>query len=785
MREPEWQKEVEQSLYLQELLPLHPEKSLEQELLRKEPLRSLPLQSVPVSGEESPGEIAARGNGFVLRFPLRQERWPEKAPQDGDYTNFGQADACFRDDAETWRGYNRLCFRVRPEFNGASVVTINVGISCRQADAYGREGETTFNLRNHEWNECCWEFPELTASGVYGIRFYVLLCGRNTGMAEYAELQFKDVRLEEIAEPESYEGWQCHGLALPLAGYFPKGKKIAVAPDRGEQTFSLLDTRGIVVYTGEAKKIENEKGQFCQLDFSPVIAAGTYRLVYGGLETEVAIRKDLAAESLWKTLNFVYGERCGYGVPGGHCACHLDTVAKHNGREISYAGGWHDAGDVSQQTLQTGEMVQALMQAADAAERAKEPALAARLRVEAAWGLDFVLRTRFGDGYRATSAGATRWTDNQHGTMDDISVRVHDQPFENLLLSGIEAFSAEALQDHMRALSEGALEAAEEDFAFGLNAYRERGICRPSMYEHSYSSGASLYDAVIVWAAAQLYRVTGKTEYLPPLREYGDRLLRCQEHDGALPGAFYRDEEHSMLMHFNHQCREHLFAEALTNALRADRKLPNRQAYEEALELYARYLKALAPYAAPYGMLPAGVYQPGEEENREAFELSHLLVDYEQEKVHYRAQLAHGISLEDGQVVRLFPVWFSFRGNNTVLLSQGRAAAAAGLYLGDRELLDIAQEQCYWVWGKNPFRQSLQYGMGSRYPSQYAVFPGELTGSVPVGVETRGDADEPFWPQANNATYKEVWIAAAARWISLLAAVMDDQAAVTDSVRKV
>ena len=115
MREPEWQKEVEQSLYLQELLPLHPEKSLEQELLRKEPLRSLPLQSVPVSGEESPGEIAARGNGFVLRFPLRQERWPERAPQDGDYTNFGQADACFRDDAETWRGYNRLCFRVRPE----------------------------------------------------------------------------------------------------------------------------------------------------------------------------------------------------------------------------------------------------------------------------------------------------------------------------------------------------------------------------------------------------------------------------------------------------------------------------------------------------------------------------------------------------------------------------------------------------------------------------------------------------------------------------------------------
>ena len=173
-------------------------------------------------------------------------------------------------------------------------------------------------------------------------------------------------------------------------------------------------------------------------------------------------------------------------------------------------------------------------------------------------------------------------------------------------------------------------------------------------------------------------------------------------------------------------------------------------------------------------MLPAGVYRMGEEENREVFELSHLLVSHEQEREHYRTQLEQGAPLAEGRVVRLFPVWFSFRGNNTVLLSQGRAAAVAGLYLGDEELMNLAREQCYWVWGKNPFRQSLQYGMGSRYPSQYAVFPGELTGSLPVGIETRGDRDEPFWPQANNATYKEVWIAAAARWTSLLAALMEE-----------
>lgn len=770
----DWRREVEESLYLQKLLPLHSEEALEKELLEKKPLRSLPLRELPVSGAHSPGEIKALSDGFLLRFPLRQERWPDDGPQDGDYTNFGKADAWFRCDSKAWQGMNRLRFRVLPEFSGTEVVTLNVGVQCEETDAYGREGETTFNLNNHQWNECCYEFPELAASCVHGIRFYVLLCGQNTGMARQAELRFAQVRLEQIEAPEPYEGWQCRGLTLPSAGYWPKGQKIAIAPASPEESFAVLDAQGRTVWTGTARRMENGKGRFSLLDLTPLTALGEYRLVYGGLTADFAIRDDLAAESLWKTLNFVYGERCGCGVPDRHCACHLDTVAEHEGRKIVYAGGWHDAGDVSQQTLQTGEMVQALLEAANAAEKQKETMLAERLRLEAAWGLDFLLRTRFGDGFRATSAGATRWTDNQQGTMDDVAVRVHDQPFENLLFSGIEAFSAQALRQSHRALSESALAAAEEDFAVGLNAYRERGVCRPNMFEHSYSSGPSLYAAALVWSAAQIYQASGKAEYLPPLREYAAYLLRCQEQDGPLPGPFYRDESHGMLMHFNHQCREHLYAEAMAAALRADAEMPNRQAVEDALRRYAGYLKAIAPYAAPYGMLPAGVYRLGEEENREVFELSHLLVSHEQERENYRAQLEQGAPLAEGRVVRLFPVWFSFRGNNTVLLSQGRAAAVAGLYLGDEELMNLAREQCYWVWGKNPFRQSLQYGMGSRYPSQYAVFPGELTGSLPVGIETRGDRDEPFWPQANNATYKEVWIAAAARWTSLLAALMEE-----------
>lgn len=500
-------------------------------------------------------------------------------------------------------------------------------------------------------------------------------------------------------------------------------------------------------------------------------ARGDYTLRYGPWQESISLRDDLCRESLWRSVNFLYGERCGCPVPGRHGACHLDMAAHHGGVSVSYAGGWHDAGDVSQQTLQTGEVVQALLEAAD--RLPTEDALARRLVLEAEWGLDFVLRTRFGDGFRATSAGATRWTDNRLGNEDDVAVRVHDHPFENLMLSAVEALAARVLRRFDPALAEGVLPIAQEDFRFGMEAFRTRGMELPSFYEHSYGSGLSLYQAAAAYAAGQLFLADGDAAHLAALEEQIDRMLACQETEGPLKGPFYRDESKTMLMHFNHQSREHLYMDALTLAMKL---LPGKHAsWEAAARRYADYLKALAAYGMPYGMLPAGLHRLDEPEQEEAFRLTHLLVDYQQEKKHYAAQLEAGIPLGKGRVVRMFPVWFSFRGNTAVHLSMGRAAAALAGFFHDEALGNIAREQAYWLLGKNPFAQSLQYGMGRRYGSQYAVFPGELSGEIPVGIQTRGDEDVPFWPQGCNATYKEVWTSSVSRWVGLLALLMEEK----------
>ena len=84
-------------------------------------------------------------------------------------------------------------------------------------------------------------------------------------------------------------------------------------------------------------------------------------------------------------------------------------------------------------------------------------------------------------------------------------------------------------------------------------------------------------------------------------------------------------------------------------------------------------------------------------------------------------------------------------------------------------LKEIAREQLYWMSGKNPFCQSLIYGEGARYSQQDANYPGEMTGEMPVGIETLENEDEPYWPSGNNATYKEVWLTPAGRWLSIIA----------------
>jgi hypothetical protein len=72
--------------------------------------------------------------------------------------------------------------------------------------------------------------------------------------------------------------------------------------------------------------------------------------------------------------------------------------------------------------------------------------------------------------------------------------------------------------------------------------------------------------------------------------------------------------------------------------------------------------------------------------------------------------------------------------------------------------------------GRNPFVQSTMYGEGYDWAQQYSVSSADFVGSLPVGMQSRGLTDLPYWPSQNMYVYKEVWVHPSIRWL----AVMED-----------
>jgi hypothetical protein len=176
-----------------------------------------------------------------------------------------------------------------------------------------------------------------------------------------------------------------------------------------------------------------------------------------------------------------------------------------------------------------------------------------------------------------------------------------------------------------------------------------------------------------------------------------------------------------------------------------------------AVALYSQYLNDLAKYTEPYRVMPASIYQADEyrtvpESRRESF----------------RKQVLNGIQLGQGHFLRLFPVWMDYRGHFGSILPQAQALVNAAKLRGDRKFVTLAQHQAEWIVGRNPFSQSAMYGEGYDFAPLYAPFPGNVVGALPVGVQTRGDNDVPYWPVQSTWTYKEVWVHPVARWIWLM-----------------
>ena len=780
-------------------LPLDYSKSFETFGLTKKVLTSEMLSDMEelgkwshwgIGGISQTSERSVSGkNSLRLVAPTRSsETWVQGMPATETHfgLGFGTSIASLNVGGANWEKYNRIMFYIYPDCEGARSIYLNLYIEndgkIKVPDEWDREGVHEINLINRQWNQCFLEITELPRDKVTKLSFAIETFGKELAMGDFLQFDIDAMELQVIENPEVVSGWMPaqNRIIYSTTGYGIESEKSAIVNiSKHDGTFKLMNYPARqTVYEGKIKSGKTHIGTFETIDFSDFKQEGEYMIQVGDVTTpSFYINRNIWDNSAWRVLNFMFCERCGYPVPGIHGSCHSDLNGEYNDRKFTLNGGWHDAADMSQQAIQTGEIAYAMFEMANRAKEKGNIDLHARMIEEALWGLDYILRTRLGDGYRAQTVGTNLWTDGFLGTIDDAGrrqIRVHNGAFQNFLYSGIEAYAAMSVEKDLM-LKENLQKVAKEDFDFALKRFEELGFNELVRAGHGHASmtSQSQFMATVSWAASMLYKLTKEPYYAEKAAEFIKYTVDCQrtqplKDKNKTNGFFYRDHNKKSIVHFNHQSRDQVYMQALTALCETQHGHKDFKTWDNAIRLHAAYLKNIMQYVQPYGMIPSGVYHIDEEKDSLNFYVQHTWANRGYAK-EYKEQLQNGFKLDKEHYLKVFPVWFSFRGNAAVHLATGKSAALCGKYLNDKELINIAEQQLFWIVGKNPFGQSLIYGEGHNYMQQYTALPGEVVGEIPVGMQSRYNEDTPYWPQFNTATYKEVWGTPAGKWFSLIA----------------
>jgi hypothetical protein len=677
---------------------------------------------------------------------------------------------------EDWTGFNRLSLWLRPDFQGIPVLPLqlvmhNSGAE-RVPDRYNREGTHVITLARNGWQEVVWEIEPLARDRVTRLEIGYFVNKMLADASDRVAFEIGRIELQRV-EPDVHTGWAPRpgALAYSHSGYPLNATKSAITTGLTAETFDLVRVDNIAFGETVLRKpvgtVQTARGSFQQLDFSDVRTPGQYVIRAGSSTTQpFRIGDDAWKSSVWKTLNFYYGNRCGFDVPGVHGIDHQDWFATLGDKRITMSGGWHDAGDLSQGVINTGEGTYALLDLAQRIEAmGDDPALVERLLEEARWGLEWVLRVRFDGGYRVGFGSHNYWSNNIAGDADDRLVEAKNNPNANYIAAAAAALAARVFESRDPALAERSLRIARDDWEHAIV-----GVEGPSTW-HTPAFAATRMElaAIGITASVELFRATGEARYRDKAVELAKVVTASQQVTrvgSSLPlsGFFYTGPERDTLFHQFHRAADQAPIVALSQLIDVLPDHPDWMRWYATIARYAEYQKQTATITAPYNVLPAYVYRTAD-----SVQVPDSGGRYMEKQSEYAAQVRAGTHMGDDWYLRTFPVWFQRRGNYGVLLSQAKALSTASRVRHDRAGLDLSQQQAQWVVGRNPFTQSTMYGEGYDWAQQYSVSSSDFVGSLPVGMQSRGITDLPYWPSQNMYVYKEVWVHSSNRWLWLMA----------------
>lgn len=359
------------------------------------------------------------------------------------------------------------------------------------------------------------------------------------------------------------EEWNRAAIVTNQVGYFTKGEKKAtwITENQKETKFSLLDQNGKEVFSDESDPMgtDADSGDSVQeLDFSDFEKEGTYTLKAGDcVSREFTIGgTEKYSGMLYDALNYFYQNRSGIEIESKYItsgdANALARAAGHtsdnarittdwndlnsgNGSQ-DVTGGWYDAGDHGKYVVNGGISVwlmqnqyeRAVKNGTEAAyadgtmnipENANGyPDLLDEARWEMEWMLKMMVQSGEYEGMAYHKVHDIKWTALGLAPADDTEERIIKPPTTTatLNLAAACAQAARLWKDMDKSFSDQCLAAAEKAY--------EAAKKNPDMYAPlDQSIGGGAYgdtDASdeFYWAACELFRTTGKDNYLSDMK---------------------------------------------------------------------------------------------------------------------------------------------------------------------------------------------------------------------------------------------------------------------------
>lgn len=359
------------------------------------------------------------------------------------------------------------------------------------------------------------------------------------------------------------EEWNRAAIVTNQVGYFPEAVKKAtlITEDQDPIDFSLLDSSGNEVYTGTSLPmgIDTDSGDSVQiLDFSEFKDEGVYTLKAGQfVSREFTISgTNTYSGMLYDALNYFYQNRSGIDIESTYitsgdtaalarAAGHASDMARittdwndlnSNGGTQDVTGGWYDAGDHGKYVVNGGISVWIMQNQyeravkkgtesayADGTMKIPEnangyPDLLDEARYEIEWMLKMMVQSGEYEGMAYHKVHDIKWTALGLAPADDTEERIIKPPTTAATLN-LAAACAQAARIWQNIDTQFAMQCLESS----EKAY-EAAKAHPAMYaplDQSIGGGAYGDDNTedeFYWAACELYRTTGKTNYLDDMK---------------------------------------------------------------------------------------------------------------------------------------------------------------------------------------------------------------------------------------------------------------------------